>query len=161
MERLRITKEIRGCIQKFPYWPPGARTANGTGLCHRRSCIAILWVSLVSFIAIILCVVSQRLILRVNLYFVIDSVRKLLDTPSYLRLDSCPLGRDSKSRSCEQDAGPRNCTWYLRISGKECHKKRNPRVARTWLPYSCTEVEWPGACATQVAPTARPPGACS
>jgi hypothetical protein len=24
----------RGCIQKFPDWPPGARTANGTALCH-------------------------------------------------------------------------------------------------------------------------------
>jgi hypothetical protein len=26
---------IRGCIQKFPDWPPGARTANGTALCHQ------------------------------------------------------------------------------------------------------------------------------
>jgi hypothetical protein len=25
---------IRGCIQKFPDWAPGARTANGTALCH-------------------------------------------------------------------------------------------------------------------------------
>jgi hypothetical protein len=25
---------LRGCIQKFPYWPPGAKTANGTALCH-------------------------------------------------------------------------------------------------------------------------------
>jgi hypothetical protein len=25
---------IGGCIQKFPDWPPGARTANGTALCH-------------------------------------------------------------------------------------------------------------------------------
>jgi hypothetical protein len=25
---------IRGCIQKFPDWPPGARTANGTAFCH-------------------------------------------------------------------------------------------------------------------------------
>jgi hypothetical protein len=24
----------RGCIQKFSDWPPGARTANGTALCH-------------------------------------------------------------------------------------------------------------------------------
>jgi hypothetical protein len=23
-----------GFIQKFPDWPPGARTANGTALCH-------------------------------------------------------------------------------------------------------------------------------
>jgi hypothetical protein len=25
---------VRGCIQKFPDWPPGAKTANGTALCH-------------------------------------------------------------------------------------------------------------------------------
>jgi hypothetical protein len=25
---------IRGCIQKFPDWPPGAGTANGTAVCH-------------------------------------------------------------------------------------------------------------------------------
>jgi hypothetical protein len=37
--------QVRGYIQKFPNWLPGARTANGTSRC---SCIAILWVSLVS-----------------------------------------------------------------------------------------------------------------
>jgi hypothetical protein len=26
---------LRGCIQKFPDWSPGARTANGTALCHQ------------------------------------------------------------------------------------------------------------------------------
>jgi len=25
---------IRGLIRKFPDWPPGERTANGTALCH-------------------------------------------------------------------------------------------------------------------------------
>jgi hypothetical protein len=25
---------ILGIIQKFPDWPPGAKTANGTALCH-------------------------------------------------------------------------------------------------------------------------------
>jgi len=25
---------LRGCLQKFPDWPLGARTANGTALCH-------------------------------------------------------------------------------------------------------------------------------
>jgi hypothetical protein len=47
------------------------------------SCIAILWVSLVSFSAITLCIASQRVIPKVSVYFVIDSVRKLLDTTSY------------------------------------------------------------------------------
>jgi hypothetical protein len=26
--------KIQGCIQKFPDWLPGARTANGMALCH-------------------------------------------------------------------------------------------------------------------------------
>jgi hypothetical protein len=47
----------------------------------RCSCIAILWVSLVSFAAV-LCVASQRVFIAVRIYFVMDSVRKLLDTPS-------------------------------------------------------------------------------
>jgi hypothetical protein len=52
----------------------------------RCSYIAILWVSLVSFAAITLCVASQRVfivVVVVVVYFVINSVRKLLDTPSY------------------------------------------------------------------------------
>jgi hypothetical protein len=49
----------------------------------RCSRIAILWVSLVSFAAIILCVASHRVFV---VYFFIDSVRKLLDTPSYISL---------------------------------------------------------------------------
>jgi hypothetical protein len=42
------------------------------------SCIAILWVSLVSFDAITLCVTSQWVLI-----FRYDTVRKLLDIPSY------------------------------------------------------------------------------
>jgi hypothetical protein len=37
----------------------------------------------VSFAAITLCVASQRVFVVVKVYFVIDSVRKVLDTPSY------------------------------------------------------------------------------
>jgi hypothetical protein len=47
----------------------------------RGSCIGILWVSLVSFDAIILRVASQRVFIVV-LLFRYDSVRKLWDTPS-------------------------------------------------------------------------------
>jgi len=59
----------------------------------RCNCIAILWVSLVSFVTITLSVASQRVIIFVVasqrgfifvvVYCVIDSVRKHLDTPSY------------------------------------------------------------------------------
>jgi hypothetical protein len=48
-----------------------------------RSCIDILRASLVSFAVITLCVVFQRVFVVVVVYFVIDSVRKLLDTLSY------------------------------------------------------------------------------
>jgi hypothetical protein len=51
----------------------------------RCSCIAILWVIVVSFAAITLCVAFQRTVPKVSVYFVIDLVRKLLDTPSYTR----------------------------------------------------------------------------
>jgi hypothetical protein len=50
----------------------------------RCNCIAILWVILVSFAAITVCVAS-RLVAIVVVYFVIDSVRKRLDIPSYRR----------------------------------------------------------------------------
>jgi hypothetical protein len=50
----------------------------------RCSCITILWVSLVSFVAVTLCVASQRVFIVLSLYFVIDSVRKHLDTALYI-----------------------------------------------------------------------------
>jgi hypothetical protein len=45
------------------------------------SCIGTSWISLVNFAAITLCVASRRVFIVV--YFVIDTARKLLDTPSY------------------------------------------------------------------------------
>jgi hypothetical protein len=41
----------------------------------------------VSFVTITLCIASQRVFIVASVYFVIDSVRKLLDTPSYLLFD--------------------------------------------------------------------------
>jgi hypothetical protein len=56
---------IRGCIQKFPDWPPGARTAMAEISASRCSCVAILSVSLVS-VAAITHVASQRVIPKVR-----------------------------------------------------------------------------------------------
>jgi hypothetical protein len=50
----------------------------------RCSCIAILWVILVSSAAITFCAASRRVFLVGVVDFVIDSVRKLLDTPSQI-----------------------------------------------------------------------------
>jgi hypothetical protein len=52
----------------------------------RCSCIAILWVSVVSFAVISLCVASQWVIPKISIYFVTNSVWKLLDTSSYFFL---------------------------------------------------------------------------
>jgi hypothetical protein len=41
-----------------------------------------------NFATITLCVASKRVFVAVVVYFVIDSVRKLLDTPSYTRRSS-------------------------------------------------------------------------
>jgi hypothetical protein len=60
----------------------------------RCNCIAILWVSLVNFAIITLCVASQRDFVVIRVYFVIDLVRKLLDTPSY-KSRSLPLNKPS------------------------------------------------------------------
>jgi hypothetical protein len=63
----------------------------------RCSCIAILWVSLVSFATIILCVASQRVFIVVSVYFVTDSVQKILDTPSY-KSTSGPCDKANSAR---------------------------------------------------------------
>jgi hypothetical protein len=76
--------KILGCTQRFPDWPPGARLQMVQLFATRCSCIAILWVSLLSFAAITLYVASQRVIPKVSVYLFIDSIRKLLDTPSYV-----------------------------------------------------------------------------
>jgi hypothetical protein len=57
----------------------------------RCSCIAILWISLVSFAAMTLFVASQRVFIVVSVYFVIDSARKLLDIPSYMHVSQIEM----------------------------------------------------------------------
>jgi hypothetical protein len=91
---LYISLKIRQIIKKFYNQIRGLFKSFRTGRRERElqmvqlsatrcSCIPILWVSLVSFAAITLCVTFQRvLVVVVTIYFVIDSVRKLLDTPS-------------------------------------------------------------------------------
>jgi hypothetical protein len=70
----------------------------------RCSCIAILWVTLVSFAAITLCVASQRVFIAVSVYFVIDWVRKLLDTLSYdsltFEMNGLVLSRQNFRNGC-------------------------------------------------------------
>jgi hypothetical protein len=78
-----VSLNIRGCIQKFPDWPPGARTANGTALCHYVQLYRYFVSQPSEFSTITLCVPSRR-VFSVVIYFHYDSIRKLLDTPSYM-----------------------------------------------------------------------------
>jgi hypothetical protein len=75
---------VRGCIQKFPDWQPGVRTANGTALCH--------YVQLCRYSVSQpsefcrhnpLCCFSTSNT-KGKRIFRYDSVRKLLDTPTYI-----------------------------------------------------------------------------
>jgi hypothetical protein len=66
----------------------------------RCSYIATLWVSLVSFAAITLWVACHRVFVVVSIYFVIDSVRNLLVTPSYVCL--CKYLRRNVAHSSAQ-----------------------------------------------------------
>jgi hypothetical protein len=50
----------------------------------------------VGFAAITLCVASQLVFIVVSVYFVIDSVRILFDTPSYLHSPNSPLRRGAQ-----------------------------------------------------------------
>jgi hypothetical protein len=61
---LVLLRVLRRCIQKFPDWSRRVVKLSATTC----SCIAILWVSIVSFAAITLCVASQRVFTVV--YFV-------------------------------------------------------------------------------------------
>jgi hypothetical protein len=76
-----ICLHIGRCNQKFPDWPPGARTANSTALCH--------WVQLYHYFVSQsseffrhnpLCDFSTSVYCFLFRY---DPVWKLLDTPSY------------------------------------------------------------------------------
>jgi hypothetical protein len=86
-----VTKSLVHCHKQYE----GVSKSFRTGRLERElqtvqlsattcSYIAILWVSLMSLAAITLCVASQRVFIVVTVvYFVMDSVQKILDTPSY------------------------------------------------------------------------------
>jgi hypothetical protein len=63
-------EHVIGCIQKFPDWPPGARTANGTAPCHEVQ-LYLYFVSQSSeFCRHNHLCCSQRAFIAVSIYFV-------------------------------------------------------------------------------------------
>jgi hypothetical protein len=76
---------FRGFPQDRRVYPKVSGLAAWSENCKWYSSLplaAVLWVGIVSFATITLCVASQRVFIVVD--FVIDSVRKLLDVPSYI-----------------------------------------------------------------------------
>jgi hypothetical protein len=110
----------------------------------RCSCIAILWVSLMSFASITLCVASQRVFVVVVVYFVMDSVRKLLDTPSYHLMFLALMCSDVRTRAtC--------CCWLhkdSKIPTRNGFEKRTmdgralPFLNSLWGGPRVVRVEW-------------------
>jgi len=94
----------------------------------RWSCIAILWVSLVSFADIILCVASQRVIIVVTATdLIIESVRKLwihpckfVKTKLECGLMKCRINSRCTQKACFLHGGMRIRVAYLRRVSKQC-----------------------------------------
>jgi hypothetical protein len=104
---------LRGCIQKFPDWPLGARLQMVQLSATRCSCIAILRVSLVSFVAITFCVASQRafvvvyLVMTQSQYSSFTNVRReahlnIYEFGPYLSENTASPGRKIVVRSDSQ-----------------------------------------------------------
>jgi hypothetical protein len=121
----------------------------------RCRCISILWVSLVSFAAITLCVASLRVLIVVNIYFVLDLVRKLLDTPSYINeYIMCPVRRHESNSSfrtfsklafkiIQANQDKNGSTWFivvLRLSRRWCFKSRSSDLWRRVMLWYYTNV---------------------
>jgi hypothetical protein len=81
---MRMCRVIRGCIQKFPDGRLERELQMEQLPATRCSCIAILWVSLVSFAAITHCVASQRVFIVV-VYFVMTQSRNFWIYPRIAR----------------------------------------------------------------------------
>jgi hypothetical protein len=78
--RFRYYLVLQGCIQKFLDQLPGVRTAYGTALCHWVYCYFVS--QSVRYATITLGVASKQVFVVV-VYFIINSVWKLLETPLY------------------------------------------------------------------------------
>jgi hypothetical protein len=79
----------------------------------------------VSFAAITLRVTSQLVFIIVNVYFVIDSIRKLLDTPSFVCVCVCVCVR-ARVRACK---GMDVALTSLLFGNFECEALDDDRVA--------------------------------
>jgi hypothetical protein len=80
----------------------------------------------VNFDATTLCIASQQVIPNVRVYFVIDSVRKLLDTPSYTVEKEEQLALQFRVRkmsigfSARRSDYPKiGCSWFSSVTSRQ------------------------------------------
>jgi hypothetical protein len=109
----------------------------------RCCCIAIFWGSLVSFATEILCVASQRVFIVVSIYLVIESVRKLLDTPSHTiskyslppvtkrHIAACTHLRNSRYDDTRQADLDVQCRWTSAVGSSFRTDRENSRLRHT------------------------------
>jgi hypothetical protein len=81
---LYVLTYARRCIQKFSDWPPEARTTNGTALCHQVQlfCYIVSQSSEFCHHSFLCCFPTSVYYCKRTFHY--DSVRKHLDTPSYV-----------------------------------------------------------------------------
>jgi hypothetical protein len=77
-----IIMHVRRCIQKFPDWLPGARTASGIALCHLLQLYRYFMSQSSEFCRHNPCLSTSNA--KGKHIFRYDSVRKSVDTPSYV-----------------------------------------------------------------------------
>jgi hypothetical protein len=123
----------------------------------RFSCVAILWVSLMSFAAITFHVASEQVIPKANIYFVVDSIRKLLFSPVCACLSSwweclcvctalfalCAWTWHVTDQECNgaQCLRPATCRWNCAVtSWRYSNCTTSPRHRITWSVHVC---RWP------------------
>jgi hypothetical protein len=95
----------------------------------------------VSFATITLCIASQRVIQKVSMYFVIDSVRKLLNIPSYVKSRDSSNGKelgyglDDRGSRVRFPAGAGNFSLHHRVqNGSGAHSASYPMGTSGCLP---------------------------
>jgi hypothetical protein len=96
--------------------------------------IAIVWISLMSFAAITLYVASQWVFIVVSVYFIIDPVRKLLDTSSYMFVVQTKLAYITATQNNRISLGEENSKLLLSFLYRERRNYYHISLPRTF-PY--------------------------
>jgi hypothetical protein len=139
--KVNASKLIGGCIQKFPDWPPTARTAYGTAFWH--------WMQLYRYFmgqSSEFCRhnplkgIATSNIKGKHIYFFIDSVWKLLDSSVGIALG---YGLDDRGSGVRFPAGAGNFSLHHRVqNGSGAHPASYPMGTRGSFPGNKEAGAW-------------------